>query len=262
MDAILLDWTLAHFKIFCLIAVRIGSLLFLMPIFSSRALPMQIKAATTLVMALLFTPVVPFSPDDFPTNPWQFGLLVVTELFVGMSLALIIRLILAGIQMAGQMVGFQMGFSVANVVDPQSGAQSVIIAQVAYLITLMIFLAVDGHHLFLRTIYESFFLLPPGHLSLGDPLYELVMDTGQDMFVLSIKLMAPVMAILFLSQVALGILAKLVPQINMLIVSFSLNIGLGLFFLGLTLQVFWPVLAKSLDRGLRLLPVALQLMAK
>ncbi|NDY42710.1 flagellar biosynthetic protein FliR [Dissulfurirhabdus thermomarina] len=261
MDPYLLHWTTDHVKIFALLVVRIGALVYLMPIFSSRTLPVQVKAAGTLALALLFTPLEPVPAEAFPEKPLAFGLLMVAELFAGATLALVMRLLFAGVQIAGQMVGFQMGFSVANVVDPQTGAQSILMAQLAYLVALMLFVAVDGHHFFIRTLAESFTLLPPGRLHLDATLLDLVVDMGREMFVLSVKLMAPVMAILLFSQAALGILAKTVPQINLLIMSFSLNIALGLFFMGLTLQAFWPVLARALDRGVRLLPAALRLMA-
>ncbi len=261
MEQDLLLWITEHYKVFALVTVRIGSLIFLMPVFSSATLPVQVKAAATLVIALLLTPVVQFTPEQFPSNPWEFGLLAVKELFVGMTLALIVRLVFAGLQMAGQLVGFQMGLSVANVVDPQSGTQSIIISQMAYIIALLLFLVSNGHHLILKTFYESFSILPPGELNLQQPLATLLMDMSQEMFVLSVKLMAPVMAILLFSQVALGILAKTVPQMNMLILSFGLNVALGLFFFGLTLQIFWPVLGRSLERGIRLVPVAMKIMA-
>jgi len=261
MERDLLISILDYSRVYVLVVVRIASFLFLMPVFSSRAIPVQVKAAATLVTALLLTPVVPLSPAAFPASPWQFGLIAVTELFVGMTLALMIRLIFAGLQMAAQMVGFQMGLAVANVVDPQSGAQSIVIAEFVYLISLLLFLAVNGHHALLSTVCESFALLSPGAFNLEDPIARLAIDMGQEMFVLSVKLMAPVMGILLFSQVALGILAKTVPQMNMLIVSFGLNIALGLFFIGLTLQVFWPVLARSLDKAIRLMPALLSIAA-
>ncbi len=252
---------ISHYKVFALVLVRVASLLFMMPVFSSRTIPIQLKAAVVLVIALLLTPVAPFSATQLPDNPIGFALLIVAELFTGMTLALLIRFVFAGLQTAGQMVGVQMGLSVANIMDPQSGVQSVIIAQFAYLIALLLFLAANGHLFILRAIYDSFVILPPGRLVLSHSLFSIVMDMGRQMFILSVKLMAPVMAILLFSQVALGILAKTVPQINLLIVSFGLNIALGLFFTGLTLQVFWPVLARYLDKGVRLLPVAMKIMA-
>ena len=261
MEQDLLAWVISNFKVLVLVIVRIGSLLFLMPVFSSRALPLQIKAAATIVLAIMLVPVVPFRPDQLPADPVSFGVLAVSEMFVGMTLALILRLLFAGIQIAGQMVGFQMGFSVANIVDPHSGTQSVIISQLAYLITLLLFLGANGHYLILEALHESFVILSPGSITLSAPLSDIILDLSREMFVLSIKLMAPAMAILVLAQVALGILAKTVPQINMLIMSFGLNIALGLFFIGISMQVFWPVLERSLAHGFSLMPVAMHLLA-
>ncbi len=261
MEQDLLIWILNHYKVFALVLVRIASILFLMPVFSTKALPVQIKAAACMVLALLLTPVVPITPDQLPDEPISMGIMLVAELFVGMTVALIIRLVFAGLQLAAQMVGFQMGFSVANIVDPQTGAQSVIITQFAYLIALLLFLAANGHHVILQALYESFQVLEPGKAILNTSILQIVTDMGEDMFVLSVKLMAPVMAILLFSQVAMGILAKTVPQINILVMSFGLNIALGLFFIGLTLQVFWPVLGRALDKGTRLVPVIIHLFA-
>jgi flagellar biosynthetic protein FliR len=261
MERDLLLWIVEHYGVYALVVLRITGMLFLMPVFSSRSIPVQVKAATILITALALTPVAPFSPDQLPSNPWQFGLLAVAEFFAGMTLALILRLVFAGLQMAAQMVGFQMGLAMASIVDPQSGTQSIVIAQFVYLIALLLFLAMDGHHMMLSLLHESLSVLSPGDISLSEPLYSLIFHMGQQMFVLSVKLMAPVMAILLFSQVAMGILAKAVPQINMLIVSFGLNIALGLFFLGFTLQILGPVLARSLEDGMRLMPAAMNMLA-
>ena len=247
-------YLIENFKVFLLVMTRIGAIFFTMPAFSSRALPPQAKVAATMVMAFCLTPLVPVTEKEFPDAPLEYVIYVVAELFVGMSMALILRLIFAGLQTAGQMAGFQMGFSVANIVDPNSGTQSVVVAQFAYLFSLLLFLSANGHHYVLRVLHDSFWILRPGELHISEPMYRLMLDYGKKMFVLSVKLMAPVMAILLLGQVALGILAKTVPQMNMLILSFGINVILGLFFLGITIQVFWPVLAREIDAGLKVLP--------
>lgn len=252
---------LDHYKAFSLILVRVASFVFLMPVFSSKTIPMVIKASTCLVISAFLVSVLKIDSTLFPSSAASYLLLVVAELFVGMTTALMLRMLFAGLQTAGQMIGFQMGLSVANVVDPSSGAQSVIISQFVYLIGLLLFLASNAHHFIIYGLYESFSILKPGQILLAPSLHRLLMDMGQMMFVLSIKILAPVLAILFFSQAALGILAKVVPQINVLMVSFSLNIGLGLFFLGLSMQLFWPIFSKYLERSLRLIPVALKLFA-
>jgi len=261
INALLLNWTLGEFKVFLLVLVRVASLLFMMPVFSGRAVPNTIKVLMAMVLALMLTPMVPFKPSEFPSQPLALVILIVSEVFIGASLALIMQLIFVGVQIAGQMIGFQMGFSVASVMDPNTGVQSVLMAQLSYLIALMIFLAINGHYYFIKVLFESYKLLPPGHFVATTTLYDIVMQCAEKMFILGVKLMAPVMTVLLLAQVALGILAKTVPQVNLLIISFSLTIGLGLFFLGLTLQFFWPVFEKDLVMALRWLPVALKSMA-
>ncbi len=261
MDSQFLSWLTTQYKVFLLVLIRTGVIIFLMPAFGTRAAPVQVKAAATLVLTLILTPITAFSISDFPTDPIQFLILMVGEVFLGLTLALILRLVFGGLQLAGQMVGFQMGFSVANVVDPQTGAQSVVMAQFAYLIALLLFLVSNGHHLVLYTLFDSLKVLHPGEINVTDGLFEIIARFTKEMFVLSVKLLAPVMAILLFSQVALGILAKTVPQMNLLMLSFGLNIGLGLFFLGLSLQLFWPVITKSIMEAANLLPGVLRLMA-
>lgn len=261
MEQDLLYSAIIHYKVFTLVLIRLSTMLFFMPVFSSATIPVQIKAASAIVIALMLTPVAPFSPQSLPDSPIQFFLLIVTEAFTGLTLSLILRLIFAGLQTAAQMAGFQMGLSVASVMEPQSGAQSLIIAEFIYLTALTLFLVSNAHHLVIKAIYESFAILPPGELTLKEPLATIIFKIANEMFVISVKIMAPVMAILLFSQVALGILAKAVPQINMLVLSFGINIALGLIFLGLSLQVFWHVFARELADGIRLLPIVTAIIA-
>lgn len=261
IDSFILDWLVQNFKVFALVLVRVGAMLFLMPVFSGRSIPVSVKALLCMVISLVFTPVAPVDPVSFPLSPVNFVLHVISELFLGFCLALMMRLVLAGVQAATQMAGFQMGLSMANILDPHSGSQSLVLSELFYLACLCLILVTNSHHLIISAIFESFSVLKPGTLFLGQGLLDLVLYFSKELFVLSVKIMAPVMAILLFSQVALGILAKTVPQMNLLVISFALNIGLGLFFVGLTLQVFWPVFSRSLAEVLSAFPLAIRLMA-
>ncbi len=253
-------WILSHYQVFLLVLVRISTILFMMPVFNSKTIVMPVKAGMSLILTWMVAPLINPELLVLPSSTLDFFIVAIQEVIIGLILSLFLRMIFAGLQIAGQMVGVQMGLSVANIMDPQTGVQSVIVAQFAYMLALLLFLIANGHHAIVKTLFESFEILPPGNLFISKSLYQMVIIMGHEMFVLSIKLMAPVMAILLLAQVGLGILAKLVPQINMLIVSFSINVALGLFFFGLTLQVFWPVLARSLDKAVKLMPLALKAM--
>lgn len=256
----LLARIIEYFEVFVLVLMRIGGMFFLMPVFSGRAIPAQVKVVMAMATSMLFVPIVHVSKDMMPQSAMGFLLYAVAELFAGMTLALMLRLVFAGLQTAAQMAGFQMGLSMANVLDPNAGAQSLVVAELVYMLSLTLFLAVNGHHFILSAVLGSFDIMPIGTMKLSQSLFELVIGVSKEMFVLSVKLMAPIMAILIFSQAALGILAKMVPQMNLLMLSFGLNIGLGLFFLGLTLQFFWPVLSRSIGHVLNLMPVALRFM--
>ncbi len=242
---------------FALVLVRVGFFLAFLPVLGSRLVALPIKASLALILSLVFTPLV-VQTERFPENVWEFALWALPEALLGMALAFMIRLILAGIQFGGQLLGFQMGFGVANVIDPATGVQAPVLAQVAYLIALLLFLIFDIHHFFLLGLGESFRLLPPGSLVFKKDLFELLVEKGELIFVIGLKILAPVMAILLLVQIALGIVSRFVPQINVMIVSFPLTIGLGLFFFGLTLEILAGVLRPAYGEAVRFMPLIMK----
>jgi flagellar biosynthetic protein FliR len=142
--------------------------------------------------------------------------------------------------MGGELVGFQMGLSLAHVIDPQSGMDSSALAQFHYFLGTLIFLAVDGHHWFFRALVQSFQVLAPGEIHLQAGLFTAFTTLTGNMFVIAVKLSAPVMAVLLFTQIAMGILAKAVPQVNILMTSFPITICVGLVFLGFSLDFFLP----------------------
>ncbi|WP_456433535.1 flagellar biosynthetic protein FliR [Thermosulfuriphilus sp.] len=254
----LLQLIIDNFPLYGLLLVRVGAMVFLMPVFGSRLVPVRVKAASTLVTALCLLPVARGLPTPQLDSTLEVVLTVFFEFLLGVTFALVLRLIFAGIQLAGQMVGFQMGFGVASVIDPQTGVESLVLSQLAYLVSLLIFLAIDGHHMVLRALGESLKIMPLGNFRPDQNIVESLLREAQVMFVLSIKVIAPVMAVLFLVQVALGVISKIVPQMNVMIVSFPLTIAMGLFFFALSLEAMAPVLEKAFGGAWRLIPVILR----
>ena len=242
MPAVLVNWSLLQFQALVLILMRVSPILFMMPVFSSRSLPNLLKAGLTLIVGLILLPLVQMNPRLLPSEPIQFGFLMAAELMIGLILGLSVKIIFAGIQMGGELAGFQMGLSLANVMDPQSEVNAPILSQFLYLLSLVVFLAIDGHHWFFRALYQSFLLLAPGEIHLQEGLYRHFLGLLTSLFVVAIKIAAPVMAVLIFTQIGLGILAKAVPQINILITSFPLTLGIGLLFLALSIELILPTL--------------------
>jgi flagellar biosynthetic protein FliR len=192
-------------------------------------------------------------PRYFPTDPYHFATFMAAELMVGFILGLSVKLIFAGVQLAGEFVGYQMGLAMANILDPESGMDTTLIAQFYYIVSLLIFLSIDGHHWFIRALFQSFSVLSPGEIHLKAGLYHHLVHLSGKMFVIAIKLGAPIMAVMIFTQIGLGMIAKLVPQMNVLIASFPLTICLGLIFLGLSVEWMVPYLRTlfdEVDRGL------------
>ena len=172
---------------------------------------------------------------------------------IGLILSLSLKVIFAGIQMGGEIVGFQMGLSMAHLIDPQSGVSTPVISQICYLLGTLIFLSIDGHHWFFQALLQSFQLLAPGEIHIRSGLYQHLVGLMGYMFVIAIKIAAPVMVVLIFIQSALGILSKAVPQVNILLNSFPLTISVGLLFLMFSIDLFLPyfqALFEETSKGL------------
>lgn len=244
----LLNWTLTQLLTLVVILVRVGPLLFFMPVFGSRSVPNQIKILMSLFTALVLTPNIPIPINELPTSTLGFLLFGIREIIFAAILAFFARLIFAAIQMAGQIVGIQMGMGMAGVMDPQFGAQVSLIGQFWTMIGFLIFLAVNGHHIFFATLVESYSWVAPGTLHLHQATMTALMMAMSHMFVLAVKIMAPAGAAVFFSHVAMGIIAKTVPQIPILIVGMPMNIMIGLIFIGLSISYFMPLMVQQFNQ--------------
>ncbi len=223
---------------FILILTRVSVVLFLFPVFGSPNFPNMVKAGLAMVITLLLFPVVPVEPSAFPGHPVTFGILMGSEIIIGMILGLTVRIFFAGVQFAGQLIGFQMGFSMINVVDPQSGGNVSIMEQIGYWTVLLIFLVMNGHHFMIRGLVESFSLMEMGgQVTLGSPIFGRMVELSGGIFALGFKMGAPAIAALVFTDTAFGIAGKFAPQMNVMLVAFPVKISVGLLFFGIFLEV-------------------------
>ncbi|MFH0730497.1 MAG: flagellar biosynthetic protein FliR [Pseudomonadota bacterium] len=232
-----LNFSTDQFKVFLLILVRISVVLYLFPVFSSTMIPGPVKAGLSLVMALALFPAITVNPALFPRNVPELLVLGLSELFVGLVLSLAIRLFLSAVELAGGLIGVQMGFAIINVLDPQTGSQVDIIGQIGSLVVLTLFLALNGHHALIEGLVESFRTVEIGRISLHKGLLLVVFSQVTDMFVIGVKMGAPAIVALLFTNAGFGIIAKFVPQMNILMAAFPVQIIVGLTFLGLLLPI-------------------------
>jgi flagellar biosynthetic protein FliR len=261
MENNLIAWILNNYKTFLMVLMRISVLIFLMPIFGSNNIPTLIKIIFSIALTIFITAFYEINIINFPLKTFDYILFLLIELFIGLTLSVMLRCILGGIQLSAQIAGFQMGLSMASIMDPATGAQSVVLGEFIYIIAVLLFFITNAHHFLIITLFESFKIINPGHIIMNHHIVEIVLETIKDMFILSIKLLAPVIVILLFIQIAFGILAKTSPQLNIIVISFAVNIIVGLFFMGLSMQIFWPELAKYLDRTIKSYPYIFRLFA-
>ncbi|MDH5297666.1 MAG: flagellar biosynthetic protein FliR [Desulfobulbaceae bacterium] len=254
VDTAILNWSLSQALALLVIIVRVGPMVFLMPVIGSPSVPAQVKALFTLMISLVLLPVVPVSAADLPTTSTGFALFVAMEVLFGGILALFARFVFAAVEIAGQMVGVQMGMGMAGAIDPQYGTQTSQVGLFWSLVSYLLFFSIDGHHMIFRVLTETFTWVRPGGLHLSQATYEGIIRGGGHMFVLAVKVMAPAAAVLFFADVAMGILAKTVPQIPIMIVGMPVKIAIGFIFVGLSLNYFLPLMLNNFEMLGRLLP--------
>lgn len=223
--------------------LRVGMIIFFLPLFGARNFPGIWKAGLSFVLAIILTPMVP-PFENLPETLPGIVLGLASEALLGLCLAFIVKLAFAAVQLAGQFMAFQMGFSMARAMDPVTGAQSTTLSQFLYLFTILIFFTINGHHHLIQALATSFQTVPPNGFHLNPALSGIIVKASSEMFLIALKIAAPIMIALFLSNLCLGIVARTVPQVNILMIGFPINIGLGLIIFGLTLMILTPFVSR------------------
>ena len=217
--------------------MRVSIVMFMLPIFSTNNIPVQVKAAASLVLSLGVWPHLSLSAAAMPAHPFDVGLMVLGEAVMGLVLGMAVNFLFMGIQSGGELLGYQMGFTMINFADPLSGNQTGASAFFLWMVAALVFLTLDGHLHMIKGFATSFALVPPGGLFLGRVVLDQVLYLAAQMFVLALQIAAPVMVALFLVEVTLGLMARTSPQIHIMEFGFPLKIGVGFFFLGLLMSI-------------------------
>lgn len=211
----------------------------MIPLFGERTVPVRVKAGLSIILTLIIFPHIPASSlPAISENTLVLFMKIAGEVMIGLLIGLIGRFIFVGIQLCGQIIGFQMGFAIANIVDPVTSTQVSIIAELYYLIAILLFLTFDMHQVFIAAIVESFSIIPPYGFRMKGEIAQALVVYSSNLFLVAVKIGAPVIAALTLLNVSLAIIARTVPQINIFIVGFPLQIMTGLLFIGLGSAMF------------------------
>lgn len=234
---------------FVLVLMRIAGIFLTTPVFASRNIPVTVKASWILLMAFLIFPVVDFKPLVLPLSGIPLALAVVREMLIGFSVGLGATLVFTGIQLAGQIADIQMGLGMVNIIDPITSTQISVMGQYYYLVATLVFLGVDGHHFLIKGVADSFNLIPLGQAHFSAALGTKMMGLFAQVFFIAFRVGAPVIGALFITNMALGVIARTVPQMNVFIVGMPLNLAVGFLITAISMSFFVFVL-QGLIKGM------------
>lgn len=218
-------WTISQVVTFVLVLVRVAGIFTVAPIFGNVNVAPMVRVGIAVCLAFVFLPMARFDASNIDFLP--FLLIVAKEALIGIVMGFLASLVFTAIQMAGSFIDLQVGFGFANVVDPMMKQHSAVIGQLYNFAATLLFLALNGHHLMIRGLADSFSILPLDSTMQMSSAASGVLQIFIVLFIASLKIGAPVVGAIFLTDVSLGILARTVPQLNVFVVGFPAKLTVG-----------------------------------
>ena len=248
-----MDAWIAMFLPLGLLLMRVAGFFLVLPIFGSPAISVRARAGAAMVVTVFFGMILPAPVNLGSVAPVSAVILMARELLCGVGLGMAASLVYRSVQVGARFAERQMGFAIASIVDPTSGEQGASVGLLFETAFMMLFLIGGGHHLLLAAIGRSFEAFPIGGAPDAPMLVRGLILAGSAMLNFAMRLAAPMIAAFVVLSVILGVLARVLPEMNVLLMSFPLRVGLGLFMAGALMPVmndFTIELADWLSRFL------------
>jgi flagellar biosynthetic protein FliR len=220
---------------FVLVFFRLAGMMLFAPLFGSARLPRRVRAMLVLVLALGVTPGVPHV--DLPGSTWQLAAAIGGEMAFGLAMGMALSLVFVAAQWAGELIGQQMGINLGGVFDPQFGGSGSVLGELYFMLTLVVFLTIDGHHAMLQGVRDSFDALPLLTVGIDRGLFDTIAGLLSGATVLAIRLAAPMLVTMLIVDLVLGLIGKTMPQMNVMSAGLTLRsvVGMVIVIVGLSL---------------------------
>jgi len=238
---------------FFLLFFRFAGLFIMVPMFSHMSIPMTVKTAMAFLFTILFFSVMPPLQMEVTTINVVFAIL--SEFLLGFTVGLMLQLVMNIMIFAGIQISFIMGFSMASVLDPQSGISMPIISNILALLALMIFLALDGHHVVLLFVNDSLQEVTLGGFLLNEEIFNYMIKATENMFIVGFMIAFPIIALSLLADIIFGMLMKTMPQFNLLVIGFPIKIMVAFVVIIATLATFMGIFSREMYEALNSLPI-------
>lgn len=231
---------------FLLVLFRIAGMVASAPLFNMKNIPSQVKVGFAVTIALILFPLHSANLV-LPTDLIQFSLLAIQETILGILIGFTANLVFVALQVAGEFFSMQMGLSIANLMDPVTNTQSAVVGQFFFYFAALLFLNLNIHHALIVGVDRSFTTIPLGHFIgegqlTGGLMAERFIKLGSNMFLMALMIAAPMVGLVFLLEIALSFVAKVMPQMNIFIVGLPFKVGGGLLAIFVGLPYFSTLL--------------------
>ena len=240
---------------FVMVLTRISAFFMVLPVFGWKSIPVRIKVALTVLVAVFFSVVTPLAIEPKGISVLEAILLIANEAVYGLALGLIVTFVFTAVKFSGRIVERQMGLAMAEILDPLTGERSQPLGSLLEMIFIILFLNANGHHFFLLIISRSYETFPAGSMPTMPVLAGGIIKAGSTMLLLGLRLAAPMLAAFLVLMVVLAVLARMVPEMNILFISLPLRVGLGLLMTAIFLPLINSFVGEFADWMGKLLPL-------
>lgn len=221
---------------FLLVFSRLGAMVMLFPALGETAIPQRVRLVMALSISFLIYSLVRSSLPAMPASPYELGLLIITEILIGVLIGSSIRLLMTALHTAGTLIAMQTGLAMAQAFDPAQGAQSALMSTFLTLMAVVLIFITNLHHMMISAMYDSYSLFPVGGAIKLNDFSNLVIDTVSNAFLIGVQIASPFMVYGLIFNVSLGIIARLMPQLQVFFIAMPLNIAAGFIILAMVLS--------------------------
>jgi len=240
---------------FTMVLTRISAFFIVLPVFGWKSIPVRIKVAITVLLTIFFSMITPSAIEPREVSALKAILLLANEATYGLALGLIVYLVFATVKFSGRIIERQMGLAMAQILDPLTGERAQPLGMLLEMIFILLFLSANGHHMFLLIISRSYEAFPAGSIPTTAVLASGIIKAGSTMLVAGLRLAAPLLAAFLVLMVALAVLARIVPEMNILFISLPLRVGLGLLMAAIFVPFINGFVSEFADWMGKLLPL-------
>jgi flagellar biosynthetic protein FliR len=233
--------------IFLLVFVRMTGLFVIAPIFGRRNIPAYFKIGFSFFTALILVNTTVIQTVKYDDNLLGYAFLVMKEFLIGLSMGYVAYLTYNAIYIAGEIIDKQIGFGVVNVLDPISNIQVPVTSNVYFIVSMLLFLTMNGHHMLIKALFDSFTSLPPGQAVFRAEISDSVLGIFGTVLATGVRIAAPIIATVLILDVALGTISKMVPQMNIFVIGMPLKIIIGLIIIVITIPMFISIMQDIFD---------------